>query len=100
MVPRLLDHPCYSQKQKILSKIQQKIRIQILSPTQGATGSLKHYESTWGKWVSCRSGWEVCLIRFDVSYVLDFLADVLDESCQYKTIALHRSALSTFHDPI
>ena len=40
------------------------------------------------------------LIRFDISYVLDFLAEVLDEICQYKTIALHRSALSAFHDPI
>lgn len=34
-----------------------------------------------------------------MSYVLDFLAECFDEGRQYNIIGLHRSVLSTFHDP-
>ena len=41
----------------------------------------------------------MCPTRCDISYVLDFLAELFDESCQYNTFGLHRSALLAFHDP-
>ena len=42
----------------------------------------------------------MCLTRSEISYVLDFLADLFDESHQYNTIGLHKSALLAFHDLI
>ena len=42
----------------------------------------------------------MCLTRFDISCVLDFLTELFDEGRQHNTIGLHRSELPAFHDPV
>ena len=61
---------------------------------------LNHYEPAWGKCVSLYSKRKVCPNRCDVDYVLAFLAELFESCLQYRTIGSHRSALSTFYDPI
>ena len=43
---------------------------------------------------------KVCPNRRDVDDVLAFLPELFESDLQYRTIGSHRSALSTFHDPI
>ena len=47
---------------------------------------VKHYESAWGKWVCWCSKREVCPTVCDVSYVLNFLAELFEGGLQYRTI--------------
>ena len=61
--------------------------------------SFKHYKLAWGKWVSRCSRQEMCPTRCDISYVLNFLAELFDEDWQYNKIGLHRSTLLVFHNP-
>ena len=71
-------------------------RASVLITNFRHTGSLKHYESARGEWVSWCSRKEMCPTRFSISYILDILAELFDESLQCNIIEPHRSPTSTF----
>ena len=75
-------------------------RVSDLITNSQRTDSLKHYESAWGKWVSWSNRREVCHTRCDISPLLNFLAELLEEDHNCNTIGLHRSTLSPFHNAI
>ena len=62
--------------------------------------SVKHYESAWKKWGSWCAKREISPTRCNISFVLDFLAELFETGLQYSTIGNYRSAISAFHDPI
>ena len=64
------------------------------------TSPIKHYESAWKKWCGWCSEWEITSTRLNITYVLDFLAELFENGLEYRTIGTHRSAISLFHDPI
>ena len=63
-------------------------------------GTNSNYELAWRKFDSwCRER-QVDLIRCDTTLILDFLASLFDSGSGYSVIGTHRSAISTFHEPI
>ena len=64
------------------------------------TGTLRHYQSAWGKWVGWCDKQKISPTACDISYVLDYLANLFEQGLQYSTIGSHRSAISAFHNPI
>ena len=64
------------------------------------TSSIKHYESAWKKWCGWCSEREISPTRSNITYVLDFLAELFEKGLEYRTIGTHKSSISVFHDTI
>ncbi|XP_062591128.1 uncharacterized protein LOC134252662 [Saccostrea cucullata] len=58
-------------------------------------GTTSSYNSAWKKWVSWCVRREVDPFSAPISFVLDFLSYLYYEGFQYRTINVHRSALSS-----
>ena len=63
-------------------------------------GSISNYESSWRKW----SGWcnerEVDPFQCSLKFVLHYLAELFETGYAYRTINVHRSAISAYHTKI
>ena len=64
------------------------------------TGTLENYDSTWNKWVLWCNGRGVDPFTCPLNEVLGYLASLYDDNYQYRTIGVHRSAISCYHSPI
>ena len=60
----------------------------------------KRYGGAWGQWLEWCSGQGVQAAAPTLSNILDYLASLFDGGAQYRTINLHRSALSSTLKPI
>ena len=63
-------------------------------------GTTHTYESAWKKWSLWCGRRSVDPSICPVDHVLDYLAEMFQNGSPYKTIALHRSAISAYHVPI
>ena len=61
-------------------------------------GTLRNDKSAWKKWFGWCDSWKVDPSRCLVNYVLEYLSSLFyHEKLLYRTIGLHRSAISTYH---
>ena len=63
-------------------------------------GTNKSYQSAWKKWVSWCGVQQVDPFSCDVSYFVNFLADLFKQGLQYRSINTIRSAVSVTHVPV
>ena len=64
-------------------------------------GTLGNYESAWKKWSSWCDSRKVDPFRCPLNCVLEYLSFLFyEEKFLYRTIGLHRSAISAYHVPI
>ena len=42
----------------------------------------------------------MCLTRYDIRYILDFLIDLFDQGLQCNTVGSYRTAIFAFYNPI
>ena len=64
------------------------------------SSSTGNYESTWGKWVGWCRRRQIDPVLCDITPILDFLGELFDAGYEYRRINSHRSAISTYHQPI
>ena len=60
----------------------------------------KNYESAWKKWVGWCAGREIDPFQCDINSIINYLAFLFQEGYEYRTICLHRSAISAYHDSV
>ena len=58
------------------------------------------YSSPWNKWVLWCKQRKVDAISCPVTHVLDYLTRSFCQGLQYRTIGVHRSAISAYHSPV
>ena len=63
------------------------------------SGTITHYELSWGKWYSWCVRRQIDPIKCPLTHILDFLTDCFHEGFQFSTIAGFRSAFSAYHGP-
>ena len=63
-------------------------------------GSIQTYESAWKKWVLWCGERGVDPFKCPVRHCLDYLAHLFQSGRPYRTIGVHRSTISAYHDPI
>ena len=63
-------------------------------------GTSKNYESSWNQWVLWCRRRSVDAFTCPLNDVLGYLASLFDKNLQYRTIGVHRSAISAYHKPI
>ena len=70
----------------------------ILSSRTEDTNS--NYCSSWNKWASWCDKQNIDPFRCALEWVLDFLAELFEQDCQYRSVCSHRSAISALHEGI
>ena len=75
-------------------------RLQNLILKSQRSGTTKNYESAWKRWTLWCGGRSVDPVTCSLKHVLDYLAQLFAEGKEYRTIGVHRSALSAYHAPI
>ena len=75
-------------------------RASTLITSSRRIGSTSHYESGWKKFCHWCLERQISPTGYDISAILDFLAQMFEENFAYNTIAGYRSAISAFHDPV
>ena len=73
----------------------EKVSKFLLSSWRGNTA--KQYESAWKGWSSWCSKEKVNPFPTTIKHILSYLADLFHQGRQYRTIGVHRSAISSFH---
>ena len=63
-------------------------------------GTNSNYCSSWNKWASWCDKQKVDPFRCILKRVLDFLAELFEQGCQYRSMCSHRPAISVFHEGI
>ena len=63
-------------------------------------GTISNYESAWRKWVCWCGEQSINPSRSPLNKILNYLAILYDQNLEYRTINVHRSAISAYHDPI
>ena len=61
-------------------------------------GTISSYESAWHNWSSWCSKRTTDPFRCSLNYVLDYLADLFTQDYEYRTINVHRSSISAYHE--
>ncbi|KAJ8314006.1 hypothetical protein KUTeg_008567 [Tegillarca granosa] len=87
----------FGQNPEVFSLSQQAAKICANALQPGTNSS---YKSAWGKWDRWCSIRDIDPIRCDVQHIGDYLTSLFDENMKYKTINLHRSAISRGHNLI
>lgn len=63
--------------------------------------SIEYFKSVWKKWCGWCSEREISPTRPDMNDMVDFMAELLENGLQYRTIVTQRSEISEmFHEPI
>ena len=76
-----------------------KTASQLISECRRPSSS-KNYESAWKKWVGWCAGREIDPFQCDINSIINYLAFLFQEGYEYRTICLHRSAISAYHDSV
>ena len=63
-------------------------------------GTRINYESAWKKWCLWCDRIKVDPFKCSLRHVLDYLAELFHNKLAYRTIGVHRSAISAYHLPI
>ena len=63
-------------------------------------GTITNYESAWKEWRLWCSGGGVDTFACPIRDVVNYLGHMFKMGYEYKTINVHRSALSAYHDPV
>ena len=63
-------------------------------------GTRLNYESAWKKWFRWCSRKQVNPFECVLNHILEFLSDLFHEGLEYRTIGVHRSAISAYHLPV
>ena len=63
-------------------------------------GSTQTYESAWKKWSLWCGQRGLDPFKCHVRHCLDYLADLFQKGHPYRTIGVHRSAISAYHEPV
>ena len=63
-------------------------------------GTSLNYESVWKKWFLWCSRKQVTPFECVLNHILEFLNDLFHEGLEYRTIGVHRSAISAYHLPV
>ena len=64
-------------------------------------GSLiSFYKSAWRQWAGWCGKQEVDPFQCPLKFVLDYLSDLFEKGLVYRTINVHRSAISAYHDSL
>ena len=63
-------------------------------------GTTKNYDSTWKKWFLWCDRRGVDAFTCPLNEILGYLATLFDNKYQYRSIGVHRSAISAYHIPI
>ena len=63
-------------------------------------GSTKTYESAWKKWSLWCGERSVDPFKCHVKYCLDYLTHLYQSGQTYRSIGVHRSTISAYHEPI
>ena len=61
-------------------------------------GSVAGYELAWSKWVSWCCRQQIDPVCVPLSGILNYLSTLFEKGLQYRTINLHRSAISAYHN--
>ena len=65
---------------------------------EGTLLNLSTYSLTWNKWFSWCVEQNVDPVRYNVNWILDFLASLFESGYEYRTICTHRSAFLALHN--
>ena len=76
----------------------EKVSKILLSSWRGSTA--KQYESAWKGWSSWCNKEKINPFSATIRHILRYLADLFHQGRQYRTIGVHRSAISSFHIPL
>ena len=63
-------------------------------------GTLSNYESAWRKWASWCLERKIDPFQTPVKDIIEYLTSLFNYGNEYRTINLHRSAISAFHEYI
>ena len=62
--------------------------------------SISSYESAWHQWAGWCGKRKVDPFRCPLKFVLDYWPDMFGKGLVYRTINVHRSAISAYHEPL
>ena len=85
--------------QRFLSKLSLPSRVSEIVMSSWRSGTQAQYGSAWAKWSSWCVQWQEDSISCNLNRFLEFLAKLFDAGLQYRTINVHRSAISVSHIP-
>ena len=63
-------------------------------------GTIQNYESAWKEWRRWCSGRSVDPFTCSLTQVLNYLGHMFDSGYEYRSIGVHRSAISAYHIPL
>ena len=86
-------------REKLSSEGLSEQAISLISDSR-RKGTIRHYESSWGKWYSWCSERSLDPFRCDINSVIEFLTDLFQKGLEYNTICGYRSAISAYHEPM
>ena len=61
-------------------------------------GTLSRYESAWRKWTGWCHRRQIDPYRCDLTYIINFLAELFQQGMEYYTVNSYRSAISAYHE--
>lgn len=62
--------------------------------------SIFSYELAWHQWADWRGKGIVDLFQYPLKFVLGYLSDMFEKPLAYRTINVHRSAITAYHEPL
>ena len=71
----------------------------LISDTRRVS-SISSYKSACRHWAGWSGKWKVDPCRCPLMFVLDYLSDMFEKGLAYRTINVHRSAISAHHEPL
>ena len=97
-VPPVVSRLDYYRQHLARKGISERASNLILSSRTEDTNS--NYCSSWNKWASWCDKQNIDPFRCTLEWVLDFLAELFEQDCQYRSVCSHRSAISALHEGI
>ena len=61
---------------------------------------ISSYESAWCQWAGCCGKQKNDPFRCPLKFVLDYLSEIFEKEQAYRTINVHKSAISAYHEPL
>ena len=100
LLPEIIPVSCMENFRKSLQNesFPEKVSKILLSSRRGNTA--KQYESAWKGWSSWCSKEKFNPFSTTTKHILSYLADLFHQCRPYRTIRVHRSAISSFHIPL
>ena len=101
LYPKVFPTSCMESFRQILQgqRFPQEVSDILLSSWRKSTE--RQYESAWRSWSGWCDSWQINCFSTSIKNILTYLAHLFHEKgLQYRTINVHRSAISAFHIPI